>query len=124
MYLNQPAPIYRSEHECDSPEINVWCTVMKNIISPFSFWRPYGDCWKFLAMMDTTSQSHRNNLPVRWFITSLLSPRSYLSEQEDEAQFPGLSHSPDLTPLDLIWGGGYFVKYTYITNQENVQNVN
>jgi hypothetical protein len=74
---------------------------------------------KFLAMMDTTSHSHRNSLPVRWFITSLLSPCSYLSGQEDEAQFPGLSHSPDLTPLDFF---GVLVKY--IINQENVRNVN
>jgi hypothetical protein len=54
----------------------------------FFFWRTYGNCWNFLATMDTTLHSHRNSLSVRWFITSLLSSRSYLSEQEDETQFP------------------------------------
>jgi hypothetical protein len=89
-----------NEHECDSPKVNVWCSVMKNnIIGPFFFQETAMTGETFLAMMEGTFLRHipagtvfqLDGAPpnfsrrVRAFSTG----RFLIVAQEGGAQFPG-----------------------------------
>lgn len=101
--------LHVTEHECDSPRVNVWYALMKNkFIGPFLFKEPMVTGDSFLAMMVNTALCH---VPVGSFPVNLTS--SYclcLSEQEvfgclDRKRgrpILWIAHSLDLIPLDFF----------------------
>ena len=98
------------EHECDSPKVNVWCTVTAaGVIRPYCFDIPTVTSDVYLQMVQ---QYAIDELPLQIGLAGYaLTVRAYLDHTFPgrwigrSGPLPWPPHSPDLTPCDFwLWG--------------------
>jgi len=110
-------------HKCDSPKVNVWCALMKNIvIGPFFMERLQWWLVKLSQLRWRTLfcvMSYEKSFSGRWYTTSILPSCSCISWQgvfwsfETKRGTHSLTlYSPVLTHLDFFWG---FVKDIFLS---------